>query len=209
MKRAAAYSLRFLLIWAVLAPLFALTPAREVAERSMLRVASGVLSVGIGSRVRPTEHQGEPALQLGRQRVRVVGEESLHVQSRNIPVVLAILLAAAPGWSLRWAGIAGATLLGVLVLDGWIIAGTVWPGWPRGEGPLYHVLGILAQLKFGGWSMAPVFLVALALWVAPMRAGIPIEGKLGRNERCPCGSGLKYKRCCGSSPERTRRELAR
>lgn len=22
--------------------------------------------------------------------------------------------------------------------------------------------------------------------------------KIGRNERCPCGSGRKYKRCCGS-----------
>jgi hypothetical protein len=22
--------------------------------------------------------------------------------------------------------------------------------------------------------------------------------KVGRNERCPCGSGLKFKRCCGS-----------
>ncbi|EHZ7795103.1 SEC-C domain-containing protein [Listeria monocytogenes] len=21
--------------------------------------------------------------------------------------------------------------------------------------------------------------------------------KLGRNDRCPCGSGLKYKKCCG------------
>ncbi|HHQ4575443.1 SEC-C metal-binding domain-containing protein [Aeromonas hydrophila] len=21
--------------------------------------------------------------------------------------------------------------------------------------------------------------------------------KIGRNEKCPCGSGLKYKRCCG------------
>ena len=24
-----------------------------------------------------------------------------------------------------------------------------------------------------------------------------IAGKIGRNERCPCGSGKKYKRCCG------------
>jgi uncharacterized protein len=24
--------------------------------------------------------------------------------------------------------------------------------------------------------------------------------KVGRNDRCPCGSGKKYKRCCGSSP---------
>jgi uncharacterized protein len=23
--------------------------------------------------------------------------------------------------------------------------------------------------------------------------------KIGRNERCPCGSGKKYKNCCGSS----------
>jgi preprotein translocase subunit SecA len=23
------------------------------------------------------------------------------------------------------------------------------------------------------------------------------ERKIGRNERCPCGSGIKYKRCCG------------
>ena len=24
----------------------------------------------------------------------------------------------------------------------------------------------------------------------------------GRNEQCPCGSGLKFKRCCGSATER-------
>jgi uncharacterized protein len=24
------------------------------------------------------------------------------------------------------------------------------------------------------------------------------HGKIGRNDRCPCGSGLKYKRCCGA-----------
>lgn len=23
--------------------------------------------------------------------------------------------------------------------------------------------------------------------------------KIGRNERCPCGSGEKYKRCCGAA----------
>ncbi|MBO9714464.1 MAG: UPF0149 family protein [Sphingomonas sp.] len=25
----------------------------------------------------------------------------------------------------------------------------------------------------------------------------PSEGKIGRNDRCPCGSGKKYKKCCG------------
>ena len=24
-----------------------------------------------------------------------------------------------------------------------------------------------------------------------------LDPKMGRNERCPCGSGKKYKRCCG------------
>ena len=31
----------------------------------------------------------------------------------------------------------------------------------------------------------------------------PTRAKVGRNERCPCGSGLKYKRCHGLSGRRT------
>ena len=27
---------------------------------------------------------------------------------------------------------------------------------------------------------------------------VKIAKKVGRNERCPCGSGKKYKHCCGS-----------
>ena len=23
------------------------------------------------------------------------------------------------------------------------------------------------------------------------------SGKIGRNDKCPCGSGKKYKKCCG------------
>ncbi len=30
-------------------------------------------------------------------------------------------------------------------------------------------------------------------WPQPREA----EKKVGRNEPCPCGSGMKYKRCCG------------
>ncbi len=30
----------------------------------------------------------------------------------------------------------------------------------------------------------------------PRRAGQP-RSRVGRNQPCPCGSGLKYKRCCG------------
>ena len=31
------------------------------------------------------------------------------------------------------------------------------------------------------------------------RGGVPAGVKIGRNERCPCNSGRKYKRCCGAN----------
>jgi len=33
---------------------------------------------------------------------------------------------------------------------------------------------------------------------APPRAGVATPGKVGRNDLCTCGSGKKYKRCCGA-----------
>jgi SWIM/SEC-C metal-binding protein len=36
-------------------------------------------------------------------------------------------------------------------------------------------------------------LETLLNWPKPQKA----EKKVGRNEPCPCGSGKKYKRCCG------------
>jgi len=30
----------------------------------------------------------------------------------------------------------------------------------------------------------------------------PVQDKIGRNESCPCGSGKKYKRCCGKTSRR-------
>ena len=34
---------------------------------------------------------------------------------------------------------------------------------------------------------------------APRREPIVKNGKVGRNDPCPCGSGKKYKKCCGAS----------
>jgi hypothetical protein len=31
----------------------------------------------------------------------------------------------------------------------------------------------------------------------PAGSGVHVEAKVGRNDRCPCGSGLKYKHCHG------------
>ncbi len=36
----------------------------------------------------------------------------------------------------------------------------------------------------------------------PRTARVALERKVGRNEPCPCGSGKKYKRCCGSPDKR-------
>lgn len=34
--------------------------------------------------------------------------------------------------------------------------------------------------------------------IEAVAATLPTDGRIGRNDPCPCGSGRKYKRCCGS-----------
>lgn len=39
--------------------------------------------------------------------------------------------------------------------------------------------------------------------LSPQRREVPpVAARVGRNERCPCGSGQKFKRCCGRGPAR-------
>ncbi|WP_371740172.1 SEC-C metal-binding domain-containing protein [Bradyrhizobium sp. CCBAU 51765] len=33
--------------------------------------------------------------------------------------------------------------------------------------------------------------------ISAQRPSLPRGTKVGRNEPCPCGSGKKYKKCCG------------
>lgn len=46
---------------------------------------------------------------------------------------------------------------------------------------------------FGGMTMQVVDSP-----ISPIETPRPKPQKVGRNERCPCGSGVKYKRCCGA-----------
>ena len=39
-----------------------------------------------------------------------------------------------------------------------------------------------------------------ARFVGPEKADASPKAKVGRNDPCPCGSGRKYKKCCGASP---------
>ena len=38
-----------------------------------------------------------------------------------------------------------------------------------------------------------------SLQAPPKAQPITSEKKIGRNEPCPCGSGKKYKKCCGQA----------
>jgi uncharacterized protein len=63
--------------------------------------------------------------------------------------------------------------------------------------------GAFAELSDADWQEAPT---KIAEWVVTLndwrleQADASVSsarGKVGRNERCPCGSGKKYKKCCG------------
>ncbi|HTH95435.1 MAG TPA: UPF0149 family protein [Rhodocyclaceae bacterium] len=52
-------------------------------------------------------------------------------------------------------------------------------------------------------AQLPTMVAALYTFWQPYRKAeapepLRVEGKVGRNETCPCGSGKKYKKCCGS-----------
>lgn len=50
-------------------------------------------------------------------------------------------------------------------------------------------------------DLIPRWILALNTWRVANAAGVPAPapsfGKVGRNDPCPCGSGKKYKKCCG------------
>ena len=66
----------------------------------------------------------------------------------------------------------------------------------------------VTKLTSAAPKMIPQWIASLYNWrlanskSAPIPAARPTppaapHGKVGRNEQCPCGSGRKYKRCCG------------
>jgi uncharacterized protein len=56
---------------------------------------------------------------------------------------------------------------------------------------------VLALNRWTKGSSQPAFSSSEVL---PLRSSAPFRGtKVGRNDPCPCGSGRKYKRCCGAN----------
>jgi uncharacterized protein len=50
-------------------------------------------------------------------------------------------------------------------------------------------------------ALLPINVMGIAaFWSRPASRRIPVRSeKIGRNEPCPCGSGRKYKKCCGAN----------
>lgn len=68
-----------------------------------------------------------------------------------------------------------------------------------------HACNLIPEMvvRMNDWikSQVPVPMGATPDWfgAANMNAGPARSNKVGRNEPCPCGSGRKYKHCCGSN----------
>jgi uncharacterized protein YecA (UPF0149 family) len=70
------------------------------------------------------------------------------------------------------------------------------------------VEGITPEMRTAIVERLPVILqVVAAYWRdpdwQPPRSEPVRSTKVGRNEPCPCGSGKKFKRCCGANPPPT------
>ncbi len=81
-------------------------------------------------------------------------------------------------------------LAAVTLLNGWH-AGRLWP-WSGGLAAL-----LLAVALVRPQALNPLNRLWLKFGLLLHRVVNPIviEGKIGRNEPCPCGSGKKFKRC--------------
>jgi uncharacterized protein YecA (UPF0149 family) len=77
----------------------------------------------------------------------------------------------------------------------------------RGDQNPYWKHGIKMSQLFLRVSLLPAAVIAIdQFWKGRRRGAVPptrqtVSGstaKVGRNDPCPCSSGKKYKRCCGT-----------
>jgi hypothetical protein len=130
----------------------------------------------------------------------------------GVPLLAALILAT-PGWSRRrrWRamgiglGLLSVTQVAFLLVN---IAATqhspfmspdgpiYLPGFSPAKQPVYYWLFYFFEITGRGFFALLIYLGLVALTWGP--AGTGAAPPAGRNAPCPCGSGLKYKRCCGA-----------
>jgi uncharacterized protein len=59
---------------------------------------------------------------------------------------------------------------------------------------------LIAHAAAGVMRIHAHFLGQRSAYAAQTSTFVRSHRKIGRNEPCPCGSGKKYKRCCGQGP---------
>lgn len=90
--------------------------------------------------------------------------------------------------------------------EGWRGAASVARAWRAHCGERFEIFRErYEQIKAIGRRSMPLTMPApppapVVKYVSPAPLGIsPAEARRGRNDPCPCGSGRKFKRCCGRS----------
>jgi len=133
------------------------------------------------------------------------------------PPLLIALILAAPGWSWRRRGRAlaiGSTLLTLTQIAFFLVTvvatqqspvmspeGMIQPsGYSPVKQPIFYALYYFFDAMGRGFFALLIFLGLVALGGEPREAAATAAAprRVGRNAPCPCGSGRKYKRCCGS-----------
>jgi hypothetical protein len=196
------------LLWVILAPAYAtglgvvgraLIPVLEAAPDTSYAVEDGSLIAR-----RP--------IWLPQQRRMAPLVQPLWVPAANYGVpLLAALILATPGWSWRRRGRALVWGLGLLTLAqiAFLLVTIVatqqgpvptpdgpirLPGYSPVKQPIFYWLYYFFDIMGRGFFALCIYLGLIALgWRATPAA---VQAAVGRNDPCPCGSGLKYKRCC-------------
>jgi hypothetical protein len=209
MGRAFRVSVRFAILYAVLLAAVAVSPLAGPMSEIVATTAAHVLTACTSRPVVSSVVDGSIGLAIvpedGRQPAWAAVDALGH--TINVPLFIAIVVAmgtarAGTRLSYQGLGLCGLVLLGLVGLDGAVVGFEGWGRWPAGIRPpanaCYEVLGTLAVLHgTGGVFVAPAFIGAFCAMVLVRPPSHAVRARSRRNDPCPCGSGLKVKRCCG------------
>ena len=199
------------LVWWALAPVYAsLLAAMARPLIPLVEATSGTRYLVEGSTIVAARR-----IPIPEQREVVTLRRRLWVATADYNVaLLAALVLATPGWSWRQRGRALGISLGLLALTQiaflvinaaytqlWPIATKYGPlrppGYSRAKLVLFDWLYAFFEFMGRGFFALLLYWGLLAFTWGRSSELTPV-GTVGRNDPCPCGSGAKYKRCCGA-----------
>jgi hypothetical protein len=129
--------------------------------------------------------------------------------------VLTALILATPGWTWRRRGralVVGLSLITLTQITFFVVTivatqqspvmspeGMLQPaGYSPIKQPIFYGLYYFFDAMGRGFFALMIFLGLIAFGWPASRAVPAAARRVARNDPCPCGSGRKYKRCCGA-----------